>query len=169
MRRGQAMIETVLAVLFITFVFFGLFQLSQMLTARILLDHAAARAARAKAVGFNAFMCRKAARVATIPIAGRRLWPDDLEGASEVSRVPIYLSTRNEQIARGVLQYERWETLGLDVRSSHGLVPEAEADVSIELPRFWSWGWKRDDSPISMSGSAALESHFPLYMDDGGL
>ena len=100
MRRGQAMIETVLAVLFITFVFLGLFQLSQMLTARILLDHAAARAARAKAVGFNAFMCRKAARVATIPIAGRRLWPDDLEGASEVSRVPIPVDAERADRAR---------------------------------------------------------------------
>lgn len=163
------MIETVLAVLFITFVFLGIFQLSQMLTARILLDHAAARAARAKAVGFNAFMCRKAARVATIPIAGRREWPEDLEGADEVSRVPIYLSTRNEQIARGVLQYERWDTLGLDIRSGLGLTPEATADVSIDLPRFWSWGWTRDDEPIRMEGSAALESHFPLYMNDGGL
>ena len=47
-RRGQAMLETALAVLFITVLFLVVFQVAHMVTTKILLDHAAARAARAK-------------------------------------------------------------------------------------------------------------------------
>ena len=47
-RDGQAMLETVLAVFFITLIFFALFELSRTVTACILADHAAARAARAR-------------------------------------------------------------------------------------------------------------------------
>ena len=78
-RRGQAMIETVIAVLIVTFAFLVLFRLSQMLMGKIMLEHAAMRVARARAVGFNDFMCIKAARVASIPAAGKRVWPADGE------------------------------------------------------------------------------------------
>ena len=74
-RSGQAMLETTLAVVFISFVFLTLFKLSSMLTDKILLEHAAMRVARARTVGFNDYMCRKSARVAVIPVAGRRTWP----------------------------------------------------------------------------------------------
>lgn len=157
MRRGQAMIETVLAVLFITFVFLTAYQLSNRLSARILLDHAAARAARAKAVGFNDFMCRKSARVAMIPVAGRRVWPADLDGADEVSRIPVYLATDHEAMARGVLDYERWETTSFDVRSGGGIGATADARLRMEADDFIA------------TGEASVESHFPLYMFDQGL
>ena len=155
MRCGQAMIETVLAVLFITFLFLITYRVERMLSARILLDHAAARAARAKAVGFNDYMCRKTARVAAIPVAGRRLWPAD-GGFDEVSRVPIYLSTENEALARGVLEYEGWRTMGIDVSSGGGLSASVESTVRMRTDDF------------DMEGAAAVESHFPFYMNDQG-
>ena len=64
------MVETVIAVLAITFIFLALFSLSHILTGKILVQHAAMRVARARAVGFNDFMCEKTARVAVIPVAG---------------------------------------------------------------------------------------------------
>jgi len=103
MRRGQAIVETLLALVLVTFLFLVLFQLSHLVTGKILLDHAAARAARARAVGLNEFMCRKAARVAVIPVAGRRVWPDSDEIFDESARIPIYLSTDHEGLARGAL------------------------------------------------------------------
>ena len=57
LRRGQAMVETLLAVLVITGLFLALFKLSHMLTGKIMLEHAAMRVARARAVGMNEFMC----------------------------------------------------------------------------------------------------------------
>ena len=153
---GQAMLETVLAVFFITLIFFALFELSRLVTARILTDHAAARAARAKAVGFNDFMCLKSARVALIPVSGRRLWPQE-DGWNEVSRVPIYLSAEDEGRARAVLEYEWWNTTDISVRSGYGLGATAECDVTL----------RTDD--YSVEGRAAVESHFPLYMYNQGM
>ena len=116
LRRGQAMLETVLAVLVITFVFLALFKLSHLLTGKILLEHAAMRVARARAVGLNEFMCQKIARVVTIPVAGRRLWPtdEDFDDDWERARLRIYMQTRDAAIARGVLEYEGWDRLDVD-------------------------------------------------------
>ncbi len=168
MRRGQAMVETCLAVVFVSLILFGFFQLSQMLTARILLDHAAARAARARAVGMNEFMCLKSARVAMIPVAGKRVWPDENEEAfDEASRVPIYLCTDNEAIARGVLEYERWGTMKVNVDALGGLASKVEGKIEMDLPRFFSIG-ENKDNPIRMEGANEIEAHFPLYMNDQG-
>ncbi len=167
MRRGQAMVETMLAVVFVTFILFGLLQLSHMLTARILLDHAAARAARARAVGFNDFMCLKSARVAMIPVAGKMLWPDDDESFDEASRVPDYLSAEDESLARGVLEYERWQTMDVAVESGFGVSPVVESALALDIPRFFGYG-DGNENPIRMEGAAEMESHYPLYMNDQG-
>jgi hypothetical protein len=161
------MLETALAVFFITLIFLMVFQVAHMVTAKILADHAAMRSARAKAVGFNDWMCLKSARVAAIPICGRRLWPDD-DAISEVARVPIYLSSENDAQARGILDYEGWETMGVDIRSSGGFAPEASSAVSVEIPRFYSRG-DEDSDTITIDGEAKVESHFPFYMNDQGL
>lgn len=156
MKRGQAMIETVFAVTFLTVLFLMLFQLSHMVQSRIMLDHAAARAARAKAVGFNDFMCLKSARVAMIPVSGERIWPVAEELGDEVSRVPAYLQAETEGRARGILEYERWATTSIDVSSGSGIGSTARADILMRTEDF------------NMDGQAEVESHFPLYMYDQG-
>src|SRR5574344_2069750 len=148
MKRGQAMVETLIAVLAIMMIFFGAYQLSRMVAARTLLDHAAARAARAKAVGFNDFMCEKSARVAMIPVAGRRLWPEE-GGFSEVSRVPIYLSAEDEGLAHGVLEYEYWPSTDIGIRSGSGVSPIVEVDMDLSTEDY------------EASGHAECESHYP--------
>lgn len=157
MRRGQAMVETVLAVLFIAVIFFTVFRLDRKLTSRILLDHAAARAARARAVGFNDFMCRKSARVAMIPVAGKLLWPENRD-FDEVSRVPIYLCTADEPLARGVLEYNNWNAMSVQTESGGGISSVVRSTV-----RMYDEDWDFD-----MTGKAKVESHFPLYMNDYG-
>ena len=150
------MIETLIALLLITLMFYGLFALERKVTARILLDHAAARAARAKAVGFNDFMCEKSARVAMIPVAGRRIWPESLADAEELDRIPGYLAAEDEAAARGTLEYEYWPTTDVDVSSGSGLSAAAEATVTLETD-----DWR-------MRGAAAVESHYPLYLYNQG-
>lgn len=146
------MVETVLAVSIITFAFLLLFKLSNMLTGKILLEHAAMRVARARAVGFNDFMCAKAARVSVIPVSGKRLWPaDDEFGSSrELGSVAIYMGTPDASIARGVLEYERWEDLRVN----------AESGDSAEV-------WFTDDW-FELSGAAGVENHDALYLNDQG-
>lgn len=75
-RSGQAYVETALAVMLVSFIFLGLFQLSQIFAAREILFHAAHRAARARTVGFNRWMVNKSMRAAAIPVSGRMLEPE---------------------------------------------------------------------------------------------
>ena len=166
-RDGQAMLETVLAVFFITLMFLAVFQVAHMVTTKILLDHAAARAARARAVGFNDWMCLKSARAAMIPVAGPRTWPVAEDGERRAaSLVPIYMETENESMARGILDYERWPYMDYALKS--GIGSEVESRVALGIPRFYSRG-DEDSDTIEIEGEARIESHFPLYMNDQGL
>ena len=155
MKRAQAMVETLIAVLVIMIIFTSAFTLSRKLAARTLLDYGAARAARAKAVGFNDFMCFKSARAAIIPVAGKRLWPIE-SGFDEVSRVPIYLASENPARANAILEYEYWNSTDIDVDSDMGMAPIAEATVDMSTKEF------------DVTGRAKIESHFPFYMYDAG-
>lgn len=151
-KSGQAMVETVLAVLVITFVFLVLFRLSHMLTGKILLEHAAMRVARARAVGFNDFMCVKTARVAVIPVTGKRLWPED-EGfgnGQEAARIRTYLESPDGARARGLLEYEGWEKLGVD--------PGDGGMSVISLKTDW----------FKLEGRAGIEDGYTYYMGAGG-
>lgn len=158
------MVETVLAVLVITFFFLVLFRLSHMLTGKILLQHAAMRVARARAVGMNEFMCQKTARVSVIPVAGKRLWPqgDDFDWAMELGRVSIYMGTPNEAVARGVLEYEGWDRMRTE--------PGDGTDSRIRLG-FSLFG---DDEghgadTFELEGVAGIEANYTLYMENQGL
>jgi hypothetical protein len=159
------MLETVFAVFFVTLIFLLVFQAAYAITSKILLDHAAARAARARAVGFNDWMCLKSARVAMIPVAGKRTWPEE-SLANESALIPIYMSTEDRSMANGVLEYERWE--GMDFSLKSGVGSEVESAVAIDIPRFYSRG-NQDSETLEITGEARIESHFPLYMNNQGL
>ena len=150
---GQAMIETVLSVLVITFLFLASFKLSHMLTGKIMLEHAAMRVARARAVGMNEFMCLKAARVAVIPVAGERLKPgtDDARGnMSEAALARMYMRTPDGSYADGLLRYENWEKLSV--------VPGRGGASHTAMNTDW----------FDLRGEAEVDT-FPVYMNDLGL
>lgn len=151
--KGQALFETLLAVLFLTAIFFGLFSLSRRLAAQTLLDYAAARAARARAVGLNKFMCRKSARVATIPVAGQIIHPASIGDADEVARAAVYMVAGDESIAAGVLDYAGWHKMEQDYGDKGD-----EIHAKVSLP--YGEG--------NITGEAKIESHWPYYMEDGG-
>ena len=142
------MIETVLAVLVVTFVFLMLFNLSHLLTGKILVEHAAMRVARARAVGFNDFMCLKTARVAVIPVAGKRLWPADEEftTGNELARVRTYLESPDAARANGLLEYENWKTLSVDAGDG------GQSVVNLKT------GW------FKVEGKAGVEDGYTYYM-----
>ena len=145
------MVETVLAVLAVTLVFTVLFNLSHLLTGKILAEHAAMRVARARAVGFNDFMCAKAARVAVIPVAGKRLWPEDesFTYANELARVRTYLESPDGARARGLLEYEHWNHLFVD--------PGDGVRSVVRLGTGW----------FAVEGKASVEGSSSYYMEGG--
>lgn len=152
-RPGQAMLETVLAVLCIVVLFMFLFHLSQVALVRTLVDHAAARAARARTVGFNDFMCHKSARVAVIPVAGERLWPQD--EMDELGRIPDYLASEDWPRARGILEYRFWHSFSVDVSRGFGDVVKADTEITAH-------------DGLTAEGAAEIESHYGFYMNDQG-
>lgn len=146
------MIETVLAVLIITSLFLCLFTLSHRLTAKILLEHASMRVARARAVGMNRFMCLKTARLSVVPVAGERIWPKDehLDTAAELGRFENYLLSPDEGWARGILEYEGWNRLSVQ--------PGDETETRVHLESDW----------FDLSGQAGVERHADFYLEDHG-
>ncbi len=73
------MVETVIVVLITCLVLFAFLQLTHMFVNHEVLRHASDRAARARAVGFNGWMCEKVMRVAAIPNAGKMIEPSSEE------------------------------------------------------------------------------------------
>ena len=69
------MLESLLVVLVLCLLLFGLLQVALVFNADEILHHSAARAARARSVGFNDWMVTKAQRVAAIPNSGKMLEP----------------------------------------------------------------------------------------------
>ena len=153
-RRGQAMVETLLAVLVITALFLALFKLSHLLTGKIMLEHAAMRVARARAVGMNEFMCIKAARVAVIPVAGERLKPgkDDLlrANADEAALAQMYMRTPDSSYADGLLRYKDWDKLSLN--------PNGSGATRTSMKTEW----------FDLRGEAEVDGP-PVYMNNMGL
>jgi len=152
-RAGQAMVESVIVIMLMTVVFLGVFQFFYAAAARDILDHAAARAARARTVGFNRWMTIKAARVAAIPVSGKMLSPDppeELRAAAllgartpglawsralranpqsakaqlENALIPEYMASPHSIQSRQTLDYEAWEGNG-----THGLELEMVEDT----------------------------------------
>ncbi len=153
MRRAQAMIETVFAVIIVSGILVLALTFSEMLDARIFLDHAAARAVRARSVGLNNYMCLKSARVAMMPVAGKRLWPTDFSG-DETYLVPDYLASENPAYARGILDYARWGSTNLQLT-------DGSTTISASLRMATEDDW-------AMDGAGNIEAHAPFYMNFQG-
>ncbi|MBO7721291.1 MAG: pilus assembly protein [Kiritimatiellae bacterium] len=155
-KKGQAAVETVLAVLLVSFVFVVLFQLSRALTGKIMLEHAAMRVARARAVGFNDFMCLKSARVAVIPVAGERLWPDekDFGEARELARIRTYMESPDEARARGLLEYEGWRRMTVDA-----------GDGGMSFVRMTGEWFPLTGGSFSLEGKAGIEDGCSYYLE----
>lgn len=152
------MFESFLVILFTCLLLFGLLQVAVVFNAREVLHHSAARAARARTVGFNAWMVRKAQRVAAIPNSGPMLEPvvapplplldpnltlgENWDAALDTSRplpqsertvverarIPEYLASENHARADFILNYEEWERDSFGVGETGGMFPDLTAD-----------------------------------------
>ena len=165
-RGGQAMVETVVVMFFLCLVFFLVYEYANLLIAHTVVDYAAARAARARTVGFNDFMVTKTVRVATAGVAGECLSHDDrgndLSTGTLVSRMGSYLEAENESVTKGILDFELWEPgkLGWSVDEPKGDNAELSVRVWQRRPLYGS-----DDRDLrEVHGEAGIESHYPLYL-----
>ena len=162
-RSGQAMVESVMVITLACLCFFAVFQFAHLFTAKALLEHAAARAARARAVGFNHFMVVKSARVAAIPASGKRLVPGPAGLAPEIGaalrsgrigdlwdlalhssayspgiqmevyRVADYMESINHPTGGHILDYELWDTLSVTVDEPMDMGGETPGTLTVRV------------------------------------
>lgn len=173
-RAGQALIETLIVVILLVAAFLFFFDFTTKASARVLLENAAARVARADTVGFNDFQCAKSLRVSMIPVSGTREWPDptrfSLNSYAELAYARAYLQAQTYGEANGTLRYERWKDLSHRVtRQQNRLRVEADFAVPAQLPQklariFGVLPAREDGSPHPLRAEWAIEDHASFYL-----
>lgn len=146
-QRGQAAIETVLALLLLCLIFFALVQITYLYMGQMIAHHTVFVMARSYVVGFNERIVHRAREVGSIGMAGHLEQPEayatrspgDL-GAVEEDLIAEFLSTD-----RYTLWYQYWDRIS-------GSTPVAEAE-RIETFRVQVWNY-----PLVMPMRAAYLS-----------
>jgi len=173
-KRGQAMVESTIAMIFILLAFLALFNLTDLIRAKLLVENAAVKCARARAVGYNDFMLRKIARLATMPASGKCLTAsDENEGtvsyATRYYRIGSYLSSEYETQADAILDFEYWKNGNTSASASVGNTP-VTATVTQRRPRLFDFGIltgagkSSDDDRAEISAAATVETHYTDYL-----
>ena len=175
-RGGQAMLESIIAMIVILLLFLALFNLSDQIRAKLLVENAAAKCARARAVGYNDFMVRKIARLSTMPAAGKCLTPADSDGGtlslqSRYYKIDDYLMSEYEAQSDAILDFELWRDGNTFIHATSGNSP-ATATVTQRRPdvsglNALATGKKNEDADgnhVVISSSATVEAHYPDYL-----
>jgi hypothetical protein len=195
-RAGQALIESCLVIALMCLIFWGLFQVSQLIAAKEILTYAAARGARAQTVGFNRFMVYKSVRVGAIPNAGSLTLPDlaipsaaaayswrategferwqtalqqapaSAQYAVERARIPLYMGAERYGELRAILDYADWDTI-----REHPGFSAAMLHFDTEQKYPLNYPLHRafyNADQVELHGEADLENHAQLYMEDAG-
>ena len=180
-QKGQAMVETIIALLFALFAFLAVFQYADNLRTKLLLKYAAFRCARARTVGYNDYKILKTARLATMSAAGRSLIMNDLghplSTGDLLARMRTYLSSHDDGAARCVLDFDYWG----NGRTPMPQIVISQGKVNVETrqkrPQFFDiysyFGGGRavhdpsedDDAPsLNLTGHSAVEAHYTDYL-----
>lgn len=196
-RSGQSIIESCIVMGIMCLVLLGVLQLSQLFAAKEILNYAASRGARAKAVGFNEFMVWKTMRVGVIPNAGvisspeieraasslaidtpTALWeswnsvfretPASTQGETEQSRIPLYLGSDSRNQLQPILDYEDWDTVSVDdPTEDESGMVSATTSQDYPLRIPMHTAFYAGDN-IELTGGARMENHHSLYLTDTG-
>ncbi len=169
--EGQALIESCIVIGLLCLLLMGLFQLAQLFVAREILDYAAVRGARAKAVGFSDFMVTKTVRIGAIPNSGALIFPERAHGGpyaqwaiNESPRIPHYLQSDDWELDF-ILDYELWDTIEWSCQAP--VADNLHFEVAQPVPlMFFSNIFKAffAGSAVPIHGMADIENHYPLYL-----
>ncbi len=164
-RCGQAIVESLIVLILLMGAFLLFFDFAYGAVSRLFLTNAAARAARADTVGFNEFHQMKAMRVGMIPVAGKRLVPDHGRFvdsvAQELGLIRTYLQAEDEPEARGILHYERWETLHNKASRKNDL---CHAQAEFEIPALLPYKFAALFGMVPTSDTQKIRAHW--YLED---
>ena len=173
-KKGQAMVETTIALIIVLIVFLALFNLADLTRTKLLVENAAVKCARARAVGYNDFMLLKIARLATMPAAGRCLTLSD-DGSGTLSRsdryyrIGDYLMSDYERQADAILDFEYWQNSDTAISATEGSSP-VTATVLQRRPRLFDFGVLASATNheanfrATISATSTQEAHYPDYL-----
>jgi hypothetical protein len=175
-KRGQAMVESVIALFFALVIFLLMFDMLQVMKSKILVEYAAAKCARARAVGYNDFMLTKIARLSTMPVAGGCKTKNEDGGiisrGNAVSRMGQYLASEYEAQADNVLDFEYWDDTFVNVISDPSTI-KVTVSQHRQLPFFDSvfnlLGNKskvdeKDSFKLRVNGCSEIKTHYLDYL-----
>lgn len=125
-QRGEAIVESMICMLLLCLVLFGLLQMFYISAAQMLTDYAAFSAARASTVGFADYLVHRKARTATIGASGKLIEPAYSYNSLMDQAGSEYFLMAEYHSGEMWLEYEYWEgggdypdaTLGVGVSSS---------------------------------------------------
>ena len=164
------MLESFIVMLVMCIMLFGLLQLAIGVTGREVLHHAAARAARAAAVGFNDWMVLKAVRVASIPNSGEMLQPDS--SVEDIAPVVPSWSTPGEAWD-AAFSMEAGKTSRRGIMETARIPWYMSSENSARASYILNYAeWERNSFDVSRSSSllgqgavrVEVEQSFPLQM-----
>ncbi|OGV58394.1 MAG: hypothetical protein A2X49_10535 [Lentisphaerae bacterium GWF2_52_8] len=172
--RGEAIVESMMCLLLICLILFGLLQMFYLSVAQMLTDYSSFCTARSYAVGFAEYLVDRAARVAAIGASGPMVEDQDYNGsmlsqfAVETSRIPEYISGERW------LEYEYWygegesnTTLSAGTSLEGGNVILSEVrfnDYPLEMPM--RAAYTSSDS-TNISGHAGMMNYAGIFLDTG--
>ena len=176
-KAGQAMVESILVLFFLFLAFYTVFQFADNFRAKLLVDYAASRVARARTVGMNDYMLEKTADIATMAAAGEchtrkadgeRLYTGDL-----INRSGDYLEREYQEQARKVLDFELWRN-----GKTQAVCPLAGSKLTAHViqlrPQFFDLGSylfgmppvDTDNAPNArIEGEYSIEAHYPDWIE----
>ena len=173
-KRGQAMVESTISLIVVLLVFLALFNLADLIRVKLLVENAAVKCARARAVGYNDFMLRKIARLSTMPASGKCLTAADtgegtLSRSARYARIGDYLMSEYEEQADAILDFEYWQNYDTAISASQAGSP-ATATVVQRRPRMFDFGMftgkarPDSDGKAEISATGTVEAHYPDYL-----
>ena len=174
---GQAMVESILVLFFLFLAFYTVFQFADNFRAKLLVDYAASRVARARTVGMNDYMLEKTAYIATMAAAGECHTKTDanerLSVGELIDRSGDYLACEYDAQARQVLDFELWRN-----GKTQTICPLAGSKLTAHViqlrPQFFDLGSylsgtppvDKDDAPHArIVGEYSIEAHYPDWIE----
>ena len=179
-RAGQAMVESAVVLVVIFIAFMVALQYADNLRTKLLVEYAAFRSARARAVGYNDYKLLKTARIATMSAAGKCRTTDDdgnpLSASAMAARMGLYLGSHDEGQAKTVLDFSYWD--GDAMRVEKPIVSGGRITVKVEQdrPQFFDIAnphayavdengeTPSDATRAHLVGEASIEAHYSEYL-----
>ena len=167
--RGQAAVESVMALTLLCLIFFALFQVSYLFICRIVAHHTAFVTARSYVVGFEEKIVNRAREVGSIGMSGRPTEPPALTGLTpaELGAIEPALIAEFVQSPDYTMWYEHWGKIDHSQPISN---PSGPVTIEVEVKNFplqvpLSQLWMNGKKTVDFESEARLLNHAGYYLE----